>query len=160
MQHQVCVRSFSGLEAFSLPISDAVLPDSRSSGRSPESPGLEQKSAEDERRCWTASRQPTHTHSDQQPPSKTSGRESSAAEQPVRRESEGRTGPLHSNSLSLSLPLHVSISFYYFLSLDPVRATKLRLERGAGNKRRTLPDSLLFVSQLLTRLSVSSSHIC
>lgn len=52
--------------------------------------------------------------------------------------------------ISLSLPLHVSLSLFHFVSLDPARATKLRLERGVGNKWRTLPDPLLFISQLLT----------
>lgn len=97
-----------------------------------------------------------HPDSDQQPPSKNQwrGEFNYRTARPLRVCRENWATRLY---FSLSLPLHVSLSLFHSLSLDPVRATKLRLERGVGNKWRTLPDSLLFISQLST---VSSFHIC
>lgn len=106
-----------------------------------------------------ASWQPTR--SDQQPPTKTKGGESSAAEQPVHRESVGRTGPL---SLSLSLTSSACVSLIISFSLS---------RRSPGNRTQTgtwcwqqVADTPRFSavlslgSRVLTRLSVSCFHIC
>lgn len=71
-----------------------------------------------------AGQHPDSQHSEQQDPSKTSG------------------------AYWESLPPHVRLTLFNFLILDQVRVTKLRLERGSGNKGRTLPDSRLFISRL------------
>lgn len=108
--------------------------------------------------CWTASWQPAH--SDQQPPSKKQwrGEFNCRTVRPL-----GVCGENWATGLyfSLSLPLHVSLSLFHFLSLEPVRATELRLERGVGNKWRTLPDTLLFISQLsvFSHLKLCGLHI-
>lgn len=75
-----------------------------------------------------AEQHPDSQHSDQQVPSKTSAGERSAAEQPVRWESIGRMGPLG------PLPLHVRLALFHFVTLDPIQATKPRLECDVGNK--------------------------
>lgn len=120
---------------------------------------LEQQPSEEQRWCWTALWQLTHSNQQNHLP-KSSRVESSSVEQLVHRESVWGTTPLDSASLSHFLCMchsHI-ISF----SLDPVWGTKLRLERGVGNKCWTLPDPLLFISLLsgVTRFLVSSLSIC
>lgn len=83
-------------------------------------PGLEQHHSSDECQCH------------QQTTSRTNEKEGLTAKQPVHWESRGRTGP--PDYFSLSLPLHVSLLLFHFLSLDTVWATKLRQERGVGSK--------------------------
>lgn len=115
--HQVCVRSSSDQKDFSLPItfltaSHLAVLQKPSTGTTAvhrrRASVFEKKTKKNKTKAsWQA------TRSDQQPPTKTKGGESSAAEQPVHRESVGRTEPL-----SLSHFLCMCLSHYFIFSLS------------------------------------------
>lgn len=86
--------------------------------------------------------------------------ESSAAEQPVCREAAEGTGPLasvsHPHFLCTSPSLSLSL-YSFILSLwDPVRVTKLRLERALGSGWRDAPRSSSSVVYLSERSQPSA----
>lgn len=139
--HQVCVRSFSDQKDFSLPIT--FLTASYLAGLQKPGTGT---TAVHRGRVSVFEKEKKHPDS---PHVATSSHQPKPKEGRVQRQNSRSTWSLwgelgHSLSPFLSLPLHVSLSLFNFLSLGAVRATELRLERGVGNKWRTLPDSLQF----------------
>lgn len=153
--HQVCVRSVCALVFFSLPITDAVLSDSLLSGRPPED--QEGKNNSPLRMNVGAG-----LHPDSQQ-TVTGSHHPKPMERRVQLQNSLSTGSLwgelgHS-TLFLSLTSSACVSLIISFSLS---GSKHRLERGAGNKWRTLPDSLLFISQLSTVnniISVVFTHL-
>ncbi len=103
----------------------------------------------------------SQTHSNQQPPSKTNGGESSTAEQPVHWESVWRTGPL--DSIFLSHFLCMCLSHYFIFSLwiqSGQQNSVWNVVLAASGGHSQILCCLSLGSQLLARLSVSSFHIC